>query len=90
MTDRPPPGPRTKSGQHPAVGQYRDKLDSIVDNQAEDIDALNRALAEYVKESSVPPPVAVCPDCGCNIDFTNMECSACLQREAERAAQAIS
>lgn len=53
MTERPP---RTLSGQHPAVSTYRDKLESIVDGEAEDLDALNRKLAEYIKET-VPPPV---------------------------------
>lgn len=86
MSDRPS---RTKSGQHPAVGEYRNKLESIVDNQAEDIDALNRALEEYVKESSTPPPFAVCPDCRCDIDFTNMDCASCLQREAKKAAEQV-
>ena len=56
MTDRPPPPPRTKSGTHPAVGKYRDKLDSIVDGEGEDLEALNRRLSKYLKESTLPPP----------------------------------
>ena len=57
MTDRPPPPPRTKSGTHPAVGRYRNKLDSIVDGEGEDLEALNRRLSQYLKESTSPPPV---------------------------------
>jgi hypothetical protein len=57
MTSKPPPPPRTKSGRHTAVAAYRDKLESIVDGEAEELDALNRKLEAYIKESSVPPPV---------------------------------
>ena len=54
MTVRPPP--QTKSGLHPAVSVYRDKLESIVDGTAEDLAELDRKLNRYIKESSVPPP----------------------------------
>jgi hypothetical protein len=59
MTEKPPPPhpPRTKSGQHPAVGKYRDKLDSIVDGEAEELDVLNRRLEDFIKESTMPPPI---------------------------------
>jgi hypothetical protein len=57
MSEKPPPPPRTKSGESIAVSTYRKKLDSIVDGQAEDLDALNRRLEAYIHESSTPPPV---------------------------------
>lgn len=56
MTVRPPPPPPTKSGTHPAVNAYRDKLESIVDGAAEDLAELDRKLSRYIKESSIPPP----------------------------------
>lgn len=59
MTDRPPAPPRTQSGQHKAVSAYRDKLDSIVDGEAEDLKALDRRLSEYIQESTNPPPMTV-------------------------------
>ncbi|MDE2102694.1 MAG: hypothetical protein KGL39_35950 [Patescibacteria group bacterium] len=88
MTDRPPAPPRTRSGEHPAVSVYRDKLDSIVDNEAEGIDALNRALEQYVNES-VPPPAETCPQCSCPIDFFNMDCPACVERAESQAAESV-
>ncbi len=55
MTVRPPPPPHTKSGMHPAVSVYRDKLESIVDGTAEDLAELDRKLNQYLKESERPP-----------------------------------
>lgn len=57
MSERSPPPPHTKSGEHSAVSTYRDKLESIVDGEAEDLDALNRRLSQFLKESTMPPPV---------------------------------
>lgn len=48
---------RTKSGQHPAVREYRRKLDSIAEHQLTALDAVCDALGEAAEKcrSSRPP-----------------------------------
>lgn len=46
---------KPSSGQHPAVREFRRKLDSIGDGVLEDLEALNRELDEQIKRSSRPP-----------------------------------
>ena len=50
--------PKMGSGEHPAVQAYRDKVESIVDGQEAEADALNRELANYLESvrTPVPPP----------------------------------
>lgn len=50
---------RTKSGQHPAVLKYRQKMASIQDGISRDFSELDKKLEKYLYDSglSVPPPV---------------------------------
>lgn len=47
----------TKSGEHPAVKEYREKLESIADNPAPS--ELDHKLAEYLEsvKTPIPPPL---------------------------------
>lgn len=46
---------KPSSGQHPAIREFRRKLDSLAGTTLEDLDALNRELDERIAQSSVPP-----------------------------------
>lgn len=65
---RPPPlpmPPRTKSGQHPAIQQFRAKLESLTEGHlAQRFDALDAkidATTEALK-TPVPPPIPLEPE----------------------------
>lgn len=48
---------RPSSGQHPAVKEYRQKLESIGEHTGAELDALDERLRKYVEEvKSDPPP----------------------------------
>jgi hypothetical protein len=54
-----PPGPvpkRTASGQHPAVIDYRKKLESIADGVMEESARVDRVLEEYLQQIRTPVP----------------------------------
>ena len=51
--------PKTaKSGEHPAVRGYRDKLASVADVPAQKLSELDKELTEYLAQvrTPVPPP----------------------------------
>ena len=49
---------RTKSGPHPAVKAYRDKLQSVSDAVNPELDKLNAELDDFLSEvrTPLPPP----------------------------------
>lgn len=47
---------RSESGEHPAVKDFRDKLESIADSTGPQVDDLNRKLADYLEEVRTPVP----------------------------------
>lgn len=47
---------RTKSGQLPAVREYRKKLDSIQEHQLADFDVVNERLEKTAEECRSNPP----------------------------------
>lgn len=49
---------RTKSGNHPAVQAYRDKLQSVSDAVTPELDKLNAELDEFLNEVRTPVPPA--------------------------------
>lgn len=55
---KPPPPPKVPSGLHPAVQQYRSKLDSIAEGAAANLSAIDAELAEFLAEVKTPPPPA--------------------------------
>ena len=52
---KPPPAPRTKSGQHPAVQAFRAKLESIADGDEKRAE-LDHELEEFLKDLKTPLP----------------------------------
>ena len=53
---RPPPPPKTQSGTHPAVREFRAKLDSIADGQLDQADRLDKELASFLDDLTTPLP----------------------------------
>jgi hypothetical protein len=53
-----PPTRRSKSGEHPDVAAFRDKLESIAEHTVPAADDLNQKLADYLQEVRTPVPPA--------------------------------
>lgn len=51
---RPAPMKQTKSGEHPSVKQYREKMDSIEMNVLKPFDELDARLDRYLKDEEEP------------------------------------
>lgn len=47
---------RTKSGPHPAVQAYREKLESVAEHTGAALDDLNADLDEFIARYSTPAP----------------------------------
>jgi hypothetical protein len=53
---------RTSSGNHPAVREFRHKLDSVSEGVGGKFDELDEKLSKYLEEvKSVPPPAKKAP-----------------------------
>ncbi len=59
MSNIPSRASRKPSGTHPAVVEYREKLQSIEDNETPSIADLNEKLSRYLEEitTPIPPPL---------------------------------
>ena len=52
-----PPGPvRTASGEHPAVQEFRRKLDSVAEHVGSKVDDLDNDLKQYLESVKTPRP----------------------------------
>lgn len=51
---------RTSSGDHPAVREYRDKLQSIADGAQADAEELDAKLQAFIDSTPPPPPEDAC------------------------------
>lgn len=56
MTTGQPPPPKTRSGEHPAVKQYRKKLDSVTEGAEEATAELEKKLEEALADLKTPVP----------------------------------